>query len=223
MAKLIPQITPDEIANPSESMLAKSLISQLDTSVEAYHSFKCAEDPINGEQYSAASRASTRFRDAEDEVVIIDPANGMLLLDLKGGSLSYIEKADCWEQVLDNGRVRRMNKSPFDQSSRKMFNLLDRIKNVKPFSEMERLPFTFGYALFVPQSNNKAKSFPPGIHPDLLIDAAKSKDLKGSTKAIFDRWQKFPHPPLGSSEMEAMGKALIEHLGLLPEGSRANA
>ena len=98
-----------------------------------------------------------------------------------------------------------------------------RIKNVKPFSEMERLPFTFGCALFVPQSNNKGKSFPPGIHPDLLIDAAKSKDLKGSIKAIFARWQKFPHPPLGPSEMEGIGKALIDHIGLLSEESRANA
>ena len=222
MARLIPKITPDGILNPIESMLAKSLISQLDADVEVYHSFKCAEDSMDVEQVSTSSTAPTRFLDAEEEVVIIDPANGMLLLELKGGSLCYLEKADCWEQVFDNGRIRRMNKSPFDQSSRKMFNLLDRIESEKPFSEMERLPFTFGYALVSPQSNNKGSSFPIGIHLDLLIDAAKCKDLKCSIQLVFDQWRRDFHLPLGTPEMEGVRKALCPDLGLLPDGSRTS-
>ena len=223
MARLIPKITPDGILNPIESMLAKSLISQLDADVEVYHSFKCAEDSMDIEQVStSASSAPTRFLDAEEEVVVIDPANGMLLLELKGGALCYLEEADCWEQVLDNGRVRRMNKSPFDQCSRKMYDLLDRIEKEKPFSEMERLPFTFGFALFSPQSDNKGSSFPIGINLDLLIDAAKCKDLKCSIQLVFDQWRRDSHLPLGTPEMEGVRKALYSDLGLLPDGGRTS-
>lgn len=223
MARLIPQTAPDEIVNPIESMLAKSLVSQLDADVEVYHSFNCVEDSMDVEQVSTASSVPTRFLDTEEEVVIIDPANGMLLLELKGGSLCYLEEADCWEQIFDNGRVRRMNKSPFDQCSIKMYNLLDRIEKEKPFSEMERLPFTFGYALVSPQSNNEGNPFPVGIHLDLLMDAAKCKDLKYSIQLVFDHWRRDSHPPLGTPEMEGVRTALFANLGLLPDGSRASA
>tara|TARA_Y100001933_G_C19001489_1_gene564810 strand:+ start:1822 stop:2481 length:660 start_codon:yes stop_codon:yes gene_type:complete len=218
MARLIPQVTPAEIVNPNESMLAKSLISQLDSSVEVYHSFKCDDNLLNSEQISTESRGLTRYRDAADQIVIIDPANGMLLLDLKGGSLSYLEEADCWEQVFDNGRVRRMNKSPFDQLSRKMCALMEKMGKIKPFSEMERLPFACGYALVSPHSNKENIAFPMGTHLELLWDAAKCKDLKRSIQSVFDLWRRDFHVPLGTTEMEGVRKVLLSYLGLLPDG-----
>ena len=78
MARLIPKINPDEIENSGERMLAKSLISQLGAEVEVYHSFRWLAENERG-----------TLDEGECDFVILDPANGMLFIEVKGGTLRY--------------------------------------------------------------------------------------------------------------------------------------
>ena len=78
MARLIPKINPDEIENSGERMLAKSLISQLGAEVEVYHSFRWLAENERG-----------TLDEGECDFVVLDPANGMLFIEVKGGTLRY--------------------------------------------------------------------------------------------------------------------------------------
>jgi len=204
MARLIPKINPDEIENSGERMLAKSLISQLGAEVEVYHSFR----------WLAENECGT-LHEGECDFVVLDPANGMLFIEVKGGTLRYVPGGESWERILNGGRIQKLNKSPFDQCSRNMFNLLDRVEKERPFIGRGKLPFTFGYAVAFPHSRYEG-TLPMGIHRDLLLDDSKCEDLKRSIQAIFDRWRKFPHPPMGTQEMDGVRTALFPKFGILP-------
>ena len=204
MARLIPKINPDEIENSGERMLAKSLISQLGAEVEVYHSFRWLAENERG-----------TLDEGECDFVVLDPANGMLFIEVKGGTLRYNEKQDSWERILSNGRIRKLSKSPFDQCSRNMFKLLDRIEKERPFIGRGKLPFTFGYAVAFPHSRYEG-TLPMGTHRDLVLDDSKCEDLKRSIQAVYDRWRKFPHPPLGTPEMDGVRTALFPKFGILP-------
>ena len=204
MARLIPKINPDEIENSGERMLAKSLISQLGAEVEVYHSFRWLAENERG-----------TLHEGECDFVVLDPANGMLFIEVKGGTLRYVPEGESWERILNGGRIQKLNKSPFDQCSRNMFNLLDRVEKEHPFIGRGKLPFTFGYAVAFPHSRYEG-TLPMGIHRDLLLDDSKCEDLKRSIQAIFDRWRKFPHPPMGTQEMDGVRTALFPKFGILP-------
>ena len=204
MARLIPKINPDEIENSGERMLAKSLISQLGAEVEVYHSFRWLAENERG-----------TLHEGECDFVVLDPANGMLFIEVKGGTLRYVPEKESWERVLKGGRIQKLSKSPFDQCSRNMFNLLDRVEKERPFIGRGNLPFTFGYAVAFPHSRYEG-TLPMGIHRDLLLDDSKCEDLKRTIQAIFDRWRKFPHPPMGTEEMDGVRAALFPKFGILP-------
>ena len=204
MARLIPKINPDEIENSGERMLAKSLISQLGAEVEVYHSFR----------WLAESQKGT-LHEGECDFVVLDPSNGLLFIEVKGGTLRYVQEKDGWERLLEDGRKHILKKSPFDQCSRNMFTLLERIKKERPFIGLKELPFTFGYAVAFPHSRYEG-TLPMGIHRDLLLDDSKCEDLKRAIQAIFDRWRRQVHPPMRTAEMDGVRRRSFQSLEFCP-------
>ncbi len=204
MARLIPKINPDEIENDGERQLAKSLISQLGAEVEVYHSFRWLSETNRG-----------TLQEGECDFVVLDPENGMLFIEVKGGTLLYNQDKDTWERITERGGRHALKKSPFDQCSRNMFKLLERVEKERPFIGRGKLPFTFGYAVAFPHSRYEG-TLPMGIHRDLLLDDSKCEDLKRSIQVIFDRWRRDAHPPLGTSEMDGVRTALFPKFGILP-------
>ena len=204
MARLIPKINPDEIENDGERQLAKSLISQLGAEVEVYHSFRWLSESNRG-----------TLHEGECDFVVLDPENGMLFIEVKGGTLLYNQDKDTWERITERGGRHVLKKSPFDQCSRNMFKLLERVEKERPFIGRGKLPFTFGYAVAFPHSRYEG-TLPMGIHRDLLLDDSKCEDLKRSIQVIFDRWRRDAHPPLGTSEMDGVRTALFPKFGILP-------
>ena len=204
MARLIPKINPDEIENDGERQLAKSLISQLAANVEIYHSFRWLAETDRG-----------TLQEGECDFVVLDPDNGMLFIEVKGGQLLYNQDQDVWERITERGGRYALKKSPFDQCSRNMYNLLERVGQERPFLGQKKLPFTFGYAVAFPHSRY-AGGLPMGIHRDLLLDDPKCEDLKRSIQVVFDRWRKEAHPSLGTPEMDGVRTALFPRFGILP-------
>ena len=67
------------------------------------------------------------LHEGECDFVVLDPSNGLLFIEVKGGTLRYVQEKDGWERLLEDGRKHILKKSPFDQCSRNMFTLLDPI------------------------------------------------------------------------------------------------
>ena len=204
MARLIPKIDPDEIKNSGERFLAKQLLSYLGADVEVYHSFR----------YLTSNRHGT-LNEGECDFVVLDPNNGMLFIEVKGGEIRYNPDTEIWERIHGKGRIERINKSPFDQCTNNMHALVDKVMLEKPFVGEKTLPFTYGFAMAFPHCRYDGP-LPASITGDLLIDENKCGDLKRVIQKIYDRWHRKAHQPLGTREMDGVRSALFPRFGIMP-------
>ena len=201
MARLIPKIDPDEIENEGERFLAKQLLNHLGADVEIYHSFR----------YLTSNRRGTLY-EGECDFVVLDPDNGMLFIEVKGGKIEYNPRTENWERIHKNGGIERI-KSPLDQCTKNMHALVDKVIEQKPFDKT--LPFTFGFAVAFPHCRYEGP-LPASITGDLLIDENKCNDLKRVIQKIYDRWNRKAHHPLGTREMDAVRSALFPRFAIMP-------
>jgi len=78
MARLFPKIDPKEIENPGERKVAQALVEQLPSRVEVFHSFNWLKTNDKG-----------RLIQGECDFVLLDSENGILFVEVKGGSLEF--------------------------------------------------------------------------------------------------------------------------------------
>jgi hypothetical protein len=116
MARLIPKIDPSEIENPGERMVAKALVSQLASRIEVFHSFN----------WLGANKRGTLF-EGECDFVVLDPSNGMLFVEVKGGSLEFDPASMEWLRVHPSGERRVIIKDPFLQVRKSMHEMSRRL------------------------------------------------------------------------------------------------
>jgi hypothetical protein len=102
VARLFPALNLDEIENPGERSVAQALVEQLPNRVEIFHSFN----------WLVRDRRGT-IQEGESDFVLVDPENGILFVEVKGGSLLF----DGREWVREvRGEHRSLNKDPFGQA-----------------------------------------------------------------------------------------------------------
>lgn len=203
MARLFPKIHPSKIENSGERQMAQALVTQLLNQVEVFHSFN----------WLGTNRHGTLV-EGECDFVVLDPANGLLFIEVKGGTLEFDPKKMEWLRVLPSGQHRVINKDPFAQAQRSMHEILDRVLKTIPLGG-ERLPFTYGYAVAFPDCHYTG-SLPASIVPDLVLDAVKCRDLQTSLQRVFDRFRRQPNPELSSQHVESIREALYPKFSLVP-------
>ena len=203
MARLFPKIDPSEIENPGERKVAEALVSQLSSQVEVFHSFNWLGTNQRGQ-----------LVEGESDFVIIDPFNGILCVEVKGGSLEFDTKRTEWLRVLPTGQQRSINKDPFEQARVSMHEVVKRVRNELPLGGAD-LPFTYGYAVAFPDCSYTG-SLPASITSDLVLDATKCRDLKPSVQRVFDNFRRRPHDTLSAKQIEACHEALYPKFAILP-------
>ncbi len=202
MARLIPKIDPSEIENPGERRFAKALVEELPKKVWIFHSFNWLGENLGG-----------KLLEGECDFVVLDPDNGMLFIEVKGGSLEFDPQEMEWLRVNSMGQRRVINKNPFDQVRRNMHEIENRVKkNLLPDSQETK--FTCGYAVAFPDCNYKGV-LPADIVPELVLDMAKCRDLKRSIQTVFDRFRRRYHV-LSAEEITAIKEALYPKFSILP-------
>jgi len=204
MARLIPTINPSEIENLGERKLAEALVAQLPADVEVFHSFA----------WLTQDRRGTVF-EGEADFVVLDPSNGLLVIEVKGGSLEFDPSSMQWLRRNSNGTTHIFKRSPFEQARAGMYEVVERIAKRPPFAARGAVTFTHGYAVAFPDSRFTGTT-PADIVPDLLLDAPRCIDLKKSIQKAFDRWHRAAHAPLNGTDKEAVYDALFPRYGVLP-------
>ncbi len=154
MAKLFPTLTPAEIQNPGERTVARALVEHLPNRVEVFHGFN----------WLTRSRAGT-IQEGECDFVLLDANHGLLFVEVKGGSLLF--DGSQWVRIV-RGEERLLNKDPFAQAQRGMYDIVDLVKD--QFGRAgENLPFTYGFAVAFPDCRFDGQ-VPPSIQRELILD-----------------------------------------------------
>lgn len=203
MARLIPKIDPSDIENPGERKVAQALISQLPSRIEIFHSFHWMGDGRHG-----------TVVEGECDFVILDPENGLLFVEVKGGSLEFDPATMVWSRTVPSGNKRLLGKDPFEQVRKSMHEIVDRVLALMPATRRP-LPYTYGFAVAFPDCRYSG-SLPASIVPDQLLDAAKCSMMSESVQRVFDRFSTPRHGALTSLDVQAVHDALFPRYAIVP-------
>lgn len=203
MARLIPDMLPSEIENPGERRVAEALVEQLPKRVEVVHSFNWLGEDRRG-----------RLTEGECDFVLIDPRNGLLFVEVKGGGIEYDPDARVWRRTLPDGRARKLRRNPFDQASRSMHEIVGMVAR-ELGADANQPPFTRAYAVAFPDSRCSGV-LPANMRPDLLLDAEKCRDMAASVQRVFDSFRRPSHRALSNQETEAARRVLFPEFRILP-------
>jgi hypothetical protein len=113
MARLIPKIAVDDISLKPERDVARALVEQLPQDCIVYHSYPWLRADRNDKN------GKTTLKEGEADFVIVHPDLGLLILEVKGGTVEYDSECHLWYRCLSSNR-RKEIKDPFRQANKNM-------------------------------------------------------------------------------------------------------
>ena len=207
MARLIPKVEIEEIEVKPERDTARFLVDQLSNDCIIYHSYPWLKSDRN-------DRGNTTIREGETDFVIIVPSHGILILEVKGGEITYDEDSRDWNRVLDNSCLRPIQ-DPFEQARRNTHYLEKAIKR-RGYNGAKNLPFTYGYAVVFPDCEYKGPT-PAGGEPVIIFSANDLPYLDRRITSALNQWTRGDGPrTLSDDDISNITKAISPGFNLLP-------
>lgn len=203
MARMFPKLDVNEIENQGERRLAAALAEQLPARVEIYHSFCWLQRNGKGP-----------IIEGECDFVLLDPQRGLLFVEVKGGALEYDPAEQLWRRILSSGEVCLLNKDPFAQVQRNMYEIVNRIGK-SLLKKDGALPFTYGYAVAFPDSRYQG-ILPASIRPELILDADRCGQAAGAIDEVFTAFARNGHEPLNATHVQAIHDVLLPRYAIMP-------
>jgi hypothetical protein len=157
--------------------------------------------------YSVAwqSRANGRARDGEADFVIAHPNFGILVLEVKGGSISFNAATGEWTTIGREG-VQRGIKDPVEQARGSRYSLLEKL-NELPGWDSNRF-VNMAHAVCFPSINVPAESLRLDLPREIIIDRADIAEMQQAILRIFEYYaSRERREPLGRERMQ-----LVENL-----------
>ena len=201
MARLIPKIKPSEIQNAGERKIAEALIEQLPNHVSVIHSFNWVK--------KVGSRPLIQ---GECDFIILDPQNGLLFIEVKGGLLNYDPETNGWHHIMPNGDTRDVYRDPIEQVSNNMYSIVEFLKTQHHWEDM---PCAFGYAVAFPDGKFFG-SLPANVTHEMILDASTLRNLKKSVYRIFRLFQRSQVRQVSTAHMRSIEQALMPKYQIMP-------
>lgn len=177
-ARLLPQISINEIPHGSERTVARALLEGLGDGWTVFHSCHWLRPDRN--------LKATALREGEVDFVLVHPEHGFLVVEVKGGVVEYSPDDGLW---LQNGKLLR---DPFEQARRNMHALVRQIRERAHFETpcmTDKLPCTHGYAVVFPDCNYSG-TLPHGAHEGILAGASDLENLGARMRDALSCWPK---------------------------------
>jgi hypothetical protein len=176
MAQLRSPNSMDAIEPRSERETCQRLVENLPETTRVFHSVPHITQTEHG------------ARDGEIDLIVFDPDQGLLALEVKGGKEVGYDPDRGWYSTSHDGETHSI-KDPFTQARRNLYSVRDRIRGADIFSRHEELPFTYGYGCVFPHAVVQNGAMPMHVRPELCIDARGLQGAEDSIDALFGFWQ----------------------------------
>jgi hypothetical protein len=208
MARLIPKIAVQDISLKPERDVAHALVEQLPQDCIVYHSYPWLRADRNEKS------GKTTLKEGEADFVVVYPALGLLIIEVKGGTVEYDAECHLWYRCPPNG-YRYEIKDPFHQANDNMHCLVKEVVR-HSFPGEECLPCAFGYAVVFPDCEYTGP-MPPGAENSILLTTKDLPYLDRRIPDILKNWCRTSKPrPLSKNELDGVVKALSPAFQLLP-------
>lgn len=170
MARMLPQVDPEQINHDSERLVYKALASLPDSYV-VMHSYAWLRPN--------RSFADEPLREGEADFLVLHPQKGMLVVEVKGGTGIRLDGRTWY-------RAGRQMRDPFDQANRNRYALLDAVRE-RTKGRLDKTSVSNGIAVVFPHDVYRGAN-PLNSDPRLIIDAAGLENIEAKIDAAFSVW-----------------------------------
>jgi hypothetical protein len=136
MARMFPERILAGVLSNAEKAVFKALEESLPADYVVFHSVSLLR----------RRALSTRLHDGEIDFLIAHPDKGLIVLEVKGGTIEFCGRTGEWGSTSHAGRYHSI-KDPYEQSKRNCYDLLDELKE---HTETVRFLYPTGYAVWFP-------------------------------------------------------------------------
>lgn len=189
MAKMFPEQLRFDVSSNAEKLLHQTFQEQLSDNFTVFHQVRWQ-----------ARNLRSGARDGEADFVIACPNLGILVLEVKGGSIRYDGTKDQW---YSNGKSI---KNPFLQACESKHNLLSRLRELQ-YWRHRWIPM--GYAVALPDIEINGK-LPLDAPREIILDATQLSNLSSWVQAVLNYWRG-QEAPRGSFDVNGV-KELVKIL-----------
>jgi hypothetical protein len=179
----------------SEKEACRRLAESLPDRVELFHSVPYVTETDYG------------ARDGEIDLIVVDPEQGLLVLEVKGGKEITHDPDKGWFSVSRGGQHHRI-KDPFQQARRNLYAVRQRAREEILAPRREELPFTYGHGCVFPHAVVQSGPLPMHARSELCIDARALQ----SADSPIDRLLTYFRGKNGREEGDAWAEPLIERV-----------
>lgn len=206
MARLVPHADPSDIDLDPERRVAESLCGQLPKNAIVFHSYPW----LRPERDLKRPGNPKILREGEADFVVVHPRYGIMVVEVKGGHLSYDPAAQRWDR---RGATHPV-KDPFAQAASNLRAIEGCLKQ-RSFGSHPQLPFSRARCVVFPHCEYKG-SLPPGAHESILFGASDLGNLAQKVENLF-RLQPFvPKVELSSDVLDGIIRGLSSTFHLVP-------
>ena len=148
---------------------------------------------IHSQEYLCRNKNS-RLCEGEADFIIIDPDQGVLILEVKSGSLKREANGNWYHN-------HRPVDSPFEQARKQKYQLRGELEK---YLRKNPLPFELGYAVAIPDSNPRIKAHTLENDPCMLITGRELPHIKDALTEVHKGFQKSSLSEKAKSQLSAV-------------------
>lgn len=178
MATIRPELTEErlELLPASEARFYRACRSQLADRILVHHSVRTLND---------------RMVEGEADFVLFDPAGGMLVIEVKGGGVSFDPVTGEWHSI-DRDRVKHLIKDPVRQASERMHDLRKLLMDSPRWKHQVKGRITCGYGVLLPDLSSAQvdRIRRTDIKREQLGCSSDLNSIAAWVQRLFDVWRK---------------------------------
>lgn len=156
-------------------------------------------EPVFTEPSESPGRKG-RAQQGEADLVLAHPDRGLLVLEIKGGTIAYDGAAGEWSSTGKRGTNRISD--PFDQAERSAFSLRDLLNRSKRMPDSR---FFVHHAVSFPDTRLKGARLKPNAPREIIIDGDDARSIEQALERISRFWQ-------GKADIVPLSEADLAHV-----------
>ncbi len=204
MATIRPELTEErlELLPSSEARFYRACREQLPDRVLVHHSVRTLND---------------RMVEGEADFVLFDPDSGMLVIEVKGGGVSYDPVTGEWHSI-DRHGAKHLIKDPVRQASERMHDLCKLLMDSPRWKRQVNGRITCGYGVLLPDLSSAQvdRIRRTDIKRELLGCSTDLDSVAAWTQKLFDAWRKPNEVAPGTLGVNIAKELLGQHFEVQP-------
>ncbi len=197
MAHLYPENGPaKETTSSAEILIYETLRDRLDNQFQVYHAPVWQVKEENG-----------YISNGEVDFIIVHPEMGVILMEVKGGSISYDGAAGQWISTDVNWQPHNI-KDPFKQVNASMYGLRKRLRQTEKLKAFAK-EYALSYGIWFPDTYwTPGQVALPHIADEIVLDAKNIHDPLEGLQRIVSYHQKRPPARMSDAALAALAGML---------------